>query len=491
MHALTDSRPTTAANPSRLLSRTLLSLEREQEFHALRVEGTLPADLCGTFYRNGPARFDIGVNPHWFDGTGAISAVRLDGVTAQGAVKLIHSPSNDADTGRVRPRYGAFRQRASVTQRVRALFGASPVRNTANINVLPWQGRLFALTEATLPIEIDPANLASMGETDLKGLIPKAWNAHPHRVASRHTIYQFGLRVGPRCWLDVFALPSQGAPRLVTSVPIPGVTEVHDFFATANHLVFVLPPLWCSPLAMLRNGSFVESLQWNASAPTTVIVIPIDRPHEAIRLETDPFFFFHTVNAYEVSNGKEIVLDLVRYPDFLGVKRALDAMSDGEPAQPLNSSLWRGHINLDGRRIRWEERWAHRLEFPVVHKDVQGDLHHQTWAASYDVGGANPNGFNRLACIDAERGTATMIDPGPGCEVSEPALVPRSANERDVYVLSLIQDRTARASWLGVWDGLAIDAAPLAKVWFDQLLPAPLHGCWVGSNQTGQQKPNR
>ena len=22
---------------------------------------------------------------------------------------------------------------------------------------------------------------------------------------------------------------------------------------------------------------------------------------------------------------------------------------------------------------------------------------------------------------------------------------------------------------------------PLARVWFDQLLPAPLHGCWMGA----------
>ncbi len=481
MHALTDSLLTTATIPSRLRSHTLLSLEREQGFRALRVEGTLPADLRGTFYRNGPARFDIGVNPHWFDGTGAITAVRLDGASAQGAVKLIHSPSNDADIGRDRPRYGAFRQRASVAQRLRALFGASPVRNAANINVLPWQGRLFALFETTLPLEIDPATLASMGETDLRGLIPQAWNAHPHRVASRHTIYQFGLRIGPRCWLDVFALPSQGAPRLLTSVPVPGVSEVHDFFVTDNHLVFVLPPLWCSPFAMLRNGSFVESLQWNPSAPTTVIVIPIDRPHETIRLETDPFFFFHSVNAYETSHGSEIILDLVRYPDFVGVKRALDALSDGEPAPTSHSSLWRGRIDLRSRRIHWEERWAHPLEFPAVHKAVQGSLHHQSWAASYGAGEANPNGFSRLACIDAEHGTAKMIDPGPGCAVSEPALVPRSANENDVYVLSLIQERTARASWLGVWDGLATDAPPLAKIWFEQLLPAPLHGCWVGS----------
>jgi all-trans-8'-apo-beta-carotenal 15,15'-oxygenase len=480
MHALTESFPITTKTDSRLGSRSLVSLRREQDFRPLRVEGTLPADLHGTFYRNGPARFDIGTRPHWFDGTGAIIAVRL-GTGAQGAVKLIHSPSADHDTGRSHQRYGAFRQPASVMQRIRALFGASPIRNAANINVLPWQGRLFALFETVLPIEIDPATLASIGETNLEGLIPRAWNAHPHRVASRQTIYQFGLRVGPQCWLDVFALPRSGAARLLTSVPIPGVMEAHDFFATDNHLVFVLPPLWCSPTEMLRGGSFVESLKWRPQAPTTVIVIPIDRPHDTLRLETDPFFFFHSVNAYESRDGKEIVLDLIRYPDFAGVKHVLDAMSDGESAPAAQSSLWRGRIDLTARRVQWEERWPQALEFPAVHRDVQGSLHQQSWAATYAGADMNSNWFNRLECIDVERGSIRTIDPGPRCNVSEPALVPRSTQEDDVYVLSLVQDRTAGASWLGIWDGQRTDSPPLAKVWFDQLLPAPLHGCWVRS----------
>lgn len=482
MHALREPQPSADPAVRTPARRFLRSLVRELDFHPLRVEGRLPTDLRGTFYRNAPARFDSGTRPHWFDGDGAVSAVRFAGDgAASGAVRLVHTPSIDHDHGRARPRYAGFRQPASRLQRGRALFGAPTVRNLANINLLPWQGRLFALHETTLPVELDPATLATLGETTLSGLIPAAWNAHPRRVASRHTVYQFGVRVAATVMLDVFALPAVGAPRLLTSLPLPGVMEVHDFFATDNHLVFVLPPLWCSSLALLAKGSFVESLAWHAGQPTTLLVIPIDRPHEVRRIETEPFFFWHSVNAFERSGGRELVLDLIRYPDFAATKRALDALSDGAPGAHRAGRLWRGVVDLAGGVARWEERWAEPCEFAAVHRDVQGRAHTSTWLAAASRQSAG-QWYDRLACVDLERGAAVHVDPGADCEVSEPALVARSAAEDDVYVLALIGDRAVGASWVGVWDGRRPGDGPLARVWFADLLPAPLHGCWVGAN---------
>src|SRR5690606_36245957 len=85
-------------------------LAREHGYEPVRVEGTVPPELRGTFYRNGPAVFDAGVSPHWFDGTGAIAAVRFDGRGAEGAVRTVRTPSVAHDQGRARTRFGAFGQ---------------------------------------------------------------------------------------------------------------------------------------------------------------------------------------------------------------------------------------------------------------------------------------------------------------------------------------------------------------------------------------------
>src|SRR5260221_13649037 len=47
----------------------------------LSIEGRWPAGLAGTFYRNGPARHQVGSlrYHHWFDGDGMVQAFRIDG----------------------------------------------------------------------------------------------------------------------------------------------------------------------------------------------------------------------------------------------------------------------------------------------------------------------------------------------------------------------------------------------------------------------------
>lgn len=68
---------------------TMRGLGHEHDFEPLRVEGHLSADLRGTLFRNG-----------------AVSAVRLDGASASGAVRITHTASLDADQQATRPRSG-------------------------------------------------------------------------------------------------------------------------------------------------------------------------------------------------------------------------------------------------------------------------------------------------------------------------------------------------------------------------------------------------
>jgi len=466
-------RPVTAPHPA------LQGLEREHDFVPLRVEGRLPQDLRGSFYRNGPARFDIGTRPHWFDGTGAITAVHITSGGVRGAVRITHTPSVDHDLAAPTPHYGGFRQPFSRARGVAALFDADLIRNLANINLLPWQDRLYALFETTLPVEIDPHTLANRGETDLAGVIPRGWNAHPHRVAATGTIYQFGLRVGPKVALDVFELPRSGRARLLSSIALPGVMEVHDFFATEHHLIFVLPPLWCSSLALLAKRSFVEALQWRAHEPTTILIVPLAAPERVMRMETAPFFFWHGVNAYD--DGERVVLDLVRYTDFATTKRALDAVSDGVAgaAASRDSRIERLSLNLAQGRVQAETLLDEACEFPQVHPARCGARHTRAWCAGYVGGTAVEGGFNALLGVDLERGAVARIELDDDRRTGEPTVVPRSGCEDDAYILALVADYQAAASYVGVWDSASRE--PLAKLWFDQIIPPPLHGCWVAA----------
>ncbi|MCX7065251.1 MAG: carotenoid oxygenase family protein, partial [Proteobacteria bacterium] len=52
----------------------LANLDEEHSYWVEPIEGRVPADLHGTFFRNGPGRQRIGKQTfgHWFDGDGMI-----------------------------------------------------------------------------------------------------------------------------------------------------------------------------------------------------------------------------------------------------------------------------------------------------------------------------------------------------------------------------------------------------------------------------------
>src|SRR5262245_19811747 len=66
----------------------------------LSLDGVLPAALRGTFYRNGPARYErAGLRyHHWFDGDGMVHAFRFtdDGISHVG--RFVHTEKYLAET---------------------------------------------------------------------------------------------------------------------------------------------------------------------------------------------------------------------------------------------------------------------------------------------------------------------------------------------------------------------------------------------------------
>src|SRR5690606_20779181 len=159
------------SSPSSNMSARLWSedLPREHGFEPLELEGTLPAELRGTVYRNGPGLFgQHGVRySHPFEGDGAVTAIRLESGRAFGASKVTESAGLVEERAAGRMLYGL---KAPWLRRVGNMM-RNRQKNTANTNVMMWQGRLYALMEAALPTELDPINLVMRGETNLDNTI--------------------------------------------------------------------------------------------------------------------------------------------------------------------------------------------------------------------------------------------------------------------------------------------------------------------------------
>ncbi|MEO8380259.1 MAG: carotenoid oxygenase family protein [Acidobacteriota bacterium] len=444
-------------------------LPREHGFEPLRVEGQVPPELQGELYRCGPARFGVGDDtyPHWFDGDGAVAAVRF-GERVEGAVRLIDTHWLRAEQAANRRLYRGYCQLGSGLRR----WGLP--KNPGNISVLPWDGELLALWEAGLPIALDPQTLATRGETDLGGKLRRPLSAHPHRAGG--TLYNFGVRYGPRTVLDLYAFEHE--VRRITSIPLARATAVHDFMTTARHLIFFCPPVHLRMgrfLAGLRT--FESSLSWEPEHGTEIIVVPLASPDKPFRFTVPAFFQWHFINAWEERDGM-LVVDFLPYDDFTTNTWYGRAPYDPPTAAPP-SRYARARIDLASRRMEIEVLAHTSFEFPAIQSEEVNQPHASTWLLSFDD---LPPTLGRF-----ETGTRTWrpVPLGPHTVPSEPVLVSRNGSP-DAWVLSLVYDAGRDASYVAVIDGARPEDGAVARVWFDHFIPFLFHGAFLGTQAAAQ-----
>jgi all-trans-8'-apo-beta-carotenal 15,15'-oxygenase len=473
----TQAKPGRVTAPTETWFRAFADLPREHGFEPLDVEGRLPDDLRGTLYRTGPSLFSSFGRPyqHWFDGDGAVSAVRFGGGIATGAVRVVQSAGLLAERQAGRALFGAYGTSTpgSIFQRLRRLNG----KNAANISVAVWQGRVFALFEAGKPTELDPHDLRTLGESDLDGAVLQTFSAHPHWIPERHAAYNFGVRYGRKPMLDLYELPADGQARRMASLPLPGSTMIHDFIATPRHLIFFAPPLRLNLAAMLLGRrSFSENLRWRPELGTHVMVVPIDDPTNPIRFDAEGFYQWHFANAYE--EDTRLVVDLVRYPDF-GTNQWLGQIAQGDPGGPAQGRLERVVLDVEGRKLETSRLWNRSVEFPRLSSSVIGRQHRFVYLAAHSSVEASARGlFDQVARYDAATGTGQAVSLGREQYPSEPVFVPRPAHagEDDGWLLTLVYDAVSHTSHIAVLDAARIEDGPVARARFDHHLPFTFHG---------------
>jgi all-trans-8'-apo-beta-carotenal 15,15'-oxygenase len=475
--------PTSVGEPPRAppdWKRAFSNLAREHGFEPLRIEGNVPVDIEGTLYRNGIGRVErFGERyGHWFDGDGAVSAVRLVAGQASGAVKLVRTRGLLREERAGRPLFGGYN--TSVRRPIRELF-LGDRKNPGNTSVLLWKGRLFALCEAGLPFEVDRADLETLGECDL-GVIARAFSAHPHEVPQRKAFYNFGLaKNGPKATVETYELPYEGSARTLVAFDIPGPTLIHDFAATERHLVFTIAPFTMSlwKALFLRRGA-MDAGRWRPQDGTEIVVVPIDDPSKMFRVKVDAFYGEHVANAFEDKDA--LVFDFTRYDDIHGMERYVGKLLAGAVEQPLGSTIARCIVDAKTRRVRFEERFAAACELPRVSPRVDARAHrfmYLTGFGSEEASRRTP--FDAIVKLDVERGSATRWSPGASQFVSEAVLVPKAegATEDDGYLLTMVYDARTDHSHLAILDAKDLAAPPLARAFFDHAIPPGFHGQWV------------
>jgi all-trans-8'-apo-beta-carotenal 15,15'-oxygenase len=469
-----------AAKSALPVSPLLRSLARPHGFEPLRVEGRLPEALRGTLYRAGPGLFErFGRRlPHPFEADGAITAVRFDGRGAEGACRLVESAGyrEEGEAGRY-----LYNSRAAWLDRMRAA-SRGRSKTTGNTSAWSWNERLFALMEGGPPQEMDPDTLETLEATDL-GIIPGAFSAHPHRVASLKTTFNFGVRYGRKMLVDLFAFPDDGSPARLGTFEAPWASMLHDFMATERHLLFIVGPVKLNVFrAMAGVGDLISLFQWRPELGCRLIVVPLDAIDAPRTFELDPFWTWHFANGFESDAGP--CLDFCRYPEFF-----VDGIGELDIEVPP-AMLTRLHVDPKAGRTREERLFDVTCEFPQVHPRVQGERHRTVFVQTVGVAGGMQAGA--VTRVDLSAADATSWRVPEGHVPSEPVLVPRGEAEDDVFVLDLVYAADTDHSYLAILDGQRLEAGPVATVHFDQPLPVTFHGVFAaGPSASASDRASR
>lgn len=139
------------------------------------VEGSIPEEITGTFFRNGPNRFVLDRdNPtsaavqHPYDGDGFLASLSIKNGKAFFRSRFVKTVEFEAEYEAKKVLFrGTFAtQRQGGTRRN---VGDLYVKNTANTNVVCYNSNLWALFEAGQPYKIDPYTLQTLGLDTMDG----------------------------------------------------------------------------------------------------------------------------------------------------------------------------------------------------------------------------------------------------------------------------------------------------------------------------------
>ena len=474
------------------MARSIIS----ERTYSPQIEGTIPAGIKGTLYRNGPGLFekDGYRKSNILDGDGMVQAFRFTEGKVEYRNRFTQTNKwlEEKDAGKYLYRTWTTRRPGGALKNA---FMQGEFGNQAGVTVRVINGRLFAFDESNLPYELNPETLETLGDTDF-GVhfenINTLFAAHSKVDPLTGEWIQFGLENGPKSVIQLSIFDKSIKLLRSKRYELPVGTYMHDFFVTRNYIVFNLQPAEMNPLSFIMGfDSFAESLRWKASRGSTFMVVDRTLKNTPQYFTTDSVFMWHSLNAFE--KGNEIISYFSGYdePDhFIGdhaqtyaiMKPGAHPENLPAPAHPGTVRIVR--IDLNTGKIRMEaiaHDDGYSYEFPVMDERYLTNEHSIGFFARGTLNGAF---HHEIARIDLSTGKVTAFDFGHGSYVGEPIFVPR--NEASLadsaadsgWLMTLVFDDSTDKSYVAILDTDDLHNGPVAKVHLDHHSPMSFHGTW-------------
>ncbi|KZN40727.1 hypothetical protein N474_15760 [Pseudoalteromonas luteoviolacea CPMOR-2] len=442
----------------------------------LTIEGKLPTDLTGQFYRNGPGRHHRQKERylHLFEGDGMVHRFSIGNHKVRHQAKFVRT-----DKFKQEEQAGKYLYSGPDSKLANSLPIPSPDSiNTANTNVLPVNGELWALWEAGSATAIDSNTLNTKGlvnigedtpnEQSLKGL---PFSAHP-KIEADGTIWNFGYAQSGHVVLYQISRFGKLLNVGMINTGFKG-GMLHDFLITERHLILLMPSL-------KRNrtieGHF-SSIQFNAQQAMEVFIIDKQSFNTVKRYELEPGFVFHFGNAWEDKQGN-IHFDASLYPNGEVLQHMTKIMqgSDNVPLSPANTVLFTLYKNGKVRK-----RIVDGIsEFPRIYSHLTGKQNNKLFTLSSVQSDVWSDSVRRIDLNSEKQDTYTY---GKDFLVEEHVLVNQNNKESGGYLIGTALHIPSKRTCLNILRADDVSAGPICRAWLPHVIPLGFHGNFMPTVQ--------
>ncbi|MDE2596552.1 MAG: carotenoid oxygenase family protein [Sphingomonadales bacterium] len=466
---------------------------QEVAFTGLTVEGTLPTEVRGSFYRAvpDPAYPPKFADDHTLSGDGMVSRLSFnaDG-TADFAMKFVETARHTAEKELGRARFGKYRNPFTDDADVQGVD-----RTVANTTPVWHAGRLLMAKEDGRPYRVDPLTLETLGSWDFGGALKsETMTAHVRIDADTGELFFYGYEAdGPASTKIAYCVVgADGVLKSEQWFDAPYCAMMHDFTISQNYALFPIYPTTCD-LDRLKAGG--EHWHHQPELESWLGVMPRYGDVSEIRWFKGPkgCHSYHMMNAWEDEAG------LLHFDACLNNTNAFAFIR--EP-----SGIFMGPQDIRGALTRWtvdpradggevtETIIGPPGDFPVIPALKQGQRYDHGWMLTMnpDLQGpplfAGPVGvsFNLLLRLDgmdtAAPRVAQALPLPPQAGYNEPVHVPAADPAHDGWLVTIVDQQVGdnqfvHEAW--VIDAGNLAAGAVAKVTIPCRLRPQVHGWWV------------
>ncbi|MDE2042354.1 MAG: carotenoid oxygenase family protein, partial [Alphaproteobacteria bacterium] len=350
----------------------------EYDLDDLVVEGIIPAEIEGTFFRATP---DPAYPPFLPDnaaalsGDGMISALRINGGKARFSMRFVETARHKAERDAGAALFGIYRNPFTDKPEV-----AGVDRTVANTTPIWHAGKLLMTKEDGRPYRINPHTLETLGSFDFGGkLTSQTMTAHVRVDAHTGEMFFYGYEADGIASAKIAYCIADAQGNLMSEqwFDAPYCAMMHDFCITEHYALFPIYPTTCD-LERLKAGG--DHWAHEQERDSWLGVMPRYGTVDQIRWFKGPkgVFCYHMMNAFEDADG------MIHFDQCLGKSNAFAFIREAGGVQmgPMEAAgaLTRWRVDyVNGPDVVAESVIGPPGDFPVIPAVYQGRPYDHAW----------------------------------------------------------------------------------------------------------------